>query len=201
MTFPLTNAAGGAAAGVGVWRQALACLRPYRGVALLAVLAVAASSGVGLLQPLLVRGLIDDALPAGRTLGSAAPLLPYVAGLVLVPLAACLLGLAQDHLCSRIGLGVTSDLRLRLFRHLQKQSLRFFAATPAGEISARVSDDVAQVGLAITGFVPSAIGGVVQLAGTLLVLFCVSWPLALAACLVLPLFLLPARPAGRRRGR
>src|SRR5438874_97055 len=36
-------------------------------------------------------------------------------------------------------------------------------------------------------------------AGTLTVLFVVSWPLALAACLTLPVFLVPARRAGRWR--
>ena len=185
----------------GAWREAAACLRPYWKPALLAVLAVAAGSAVGLLQPLLVRGLIDDALPAGGRLGSALPLLPYIAGLVLIPLAACLLGLVQDYLCGRIGLGVMSDLRNRLFRHLQKQSLRFFAATPAGEISARVSDDVAQIRGAITGFLPAVCSSVVSLVGTLLILFYVSWPLALAACATLPLFLLPVRRAGRRQGK
>jgi ATP-binding cassette subfamily B protein len=166
-----------------------------------AVLAVAAGAAVGLLQPLVVRGLIDDALPAGRDGGSALPLLPYIAGLVLIPLVVCLIGLGQDYLCGRIGLGVVSDLRLRLFRHLQKQSLRFFTATPAGEISSRVCDDVAQLRGAITAFVPSACGSVVQLVGTLVILFAVSWPLALAACLVLPFFLLPVRSVGRRQGK
>ena len=185
----------------GAWREAAACLRPYWKLALLAVLAVAAGSAVGLLPPLLVRGLIDDALPAGRSLGSAMPLLPYILGLVMVPLVGCLIGLGQDFLCTRIGLGVMSDLRNRLFRHLQRQSLSFFTATPAGEITARVSDDVAQIRGAITGSVLMACASVVSLVGTLLILFSVSWQLALAACATLPLFLLPVRRAGRRQGQ
>ncbi|HVS37264.1 MAG TPA: ABC transporter ATP-binding protein, partial [Gemmataceae bacterium] len=183
----------------GVWRHAAALLRPYWKTALLAILAVMVGSAVGLLPPLLVRGLIDDAVPAGRSIGSAMPLLPYVLGLALVPLVACLIGLAQDYLTNRIGLGVTSDLRNRLFRQVQKQSLRYFAATPVGEIASRVSDDVTEIRTAITGSVPSLCGSVVQLGGTLLILFCVSWPLALAACATLPLFLLPVHRAGRRQ--
>jgi ATP-binding cassette subfamily B protein len=168
---------------------------------LLAVLAVVAGGVIGLLPPLLVRGLIDDALPAGRSLGSATPLLPYVLGLALVPLVACLIRLGQECLFARIGLGVMSDLRNRLFRHLQEQSLRFFTTTPAGEITARVSDDVAEVRGAITGSVPAVCGSVVQLAGALLILFYVSRPLAVVACATLPLFLLPVHRAGRRQGK
>jgi ATP-binding cassette subfamily B protein len=163
--------------------------------------AVLGGSAVALVPPLLVRGLIDSALPAGQTLGSATPILPYIAGLVLIPMIVCLIGLWQDLLCTRIGLGVMSDLRIRLFRHLQQQALRFFTSTPGGEISARVIDDVTQIRGAISGAVPAICGSVVSLVGTLVILFCVSWPLGLAACATLPLFLLPVRGAGRRQGK
>jgi ATP-binding cassette subfamily B protein len=190
-----------ASAGAGAWRQALACLRPYWRVALLAGLGVVAVAALNLLPPLLVRSLIDDALPAGHHLGSALPLLPYILGLALLPLFVCLIGLGQEYLCTRIGQGIISDLRNRLFRHVQKQSLRFFTTTQAGEISSRVSDDVAEIRWAITGSVPALLSSVMQIAGTLTILFCVSWPLALAACVTLPLFLLPVRSAGRRQSK
>ena len=184
----------------GVWWEAAACLRPYWKLALLAVLAVAAGSAVGLLPPLLVRGLIDDALPAGRGPRTGQPLLPYVLGLVLIPLAAALIGLAQDFLCTRIGQSILSDLRNRLFRHFQSQSLRFFTATPAGEITARVSNDVAEVRWAVEDTLPEVLTSVVRLIGTMAVLLWVSWPLALAACATVPVFLLPARRAAGGRG-
>ena len=187
--------------GSGVWRQAAATLRPYWKIALCAVLTLVVGSALSLLPPLLVRGLIDDALPAGRSLGSAMPLLPYVLGLALLPVIACLIGLVQEYLCTRIGQGIMYDLRNRLFRHLQRQSLRFFTSTQAGEISSRVSDDVSEIRWAITGSLPALLGSIVQIVGTLAILFCVSWPLALAACVTLPLFLLPVRSAGRRQSK
>src|SRR5262249_28294202 len=51
----------------------------------------------------------------------------------------------------------------------------------------------------LTGSVPLLLGSVLQIGGTLAVLFLVSWPLALAACATLPLFLLPTRGLGRRQ--
>jgi ATP-binding cassette subfamily B protein len=170
-------------------------------VALLAALAVVAVASLNLLPPLLVRGLIDEALPAGQGLGSATPLLPYIVGLALLPVLASLIAVGQEYLCTRIGQGIMSDLRNRLFRHLQQQSLRFFTTTPAGEITARVSDDVSEIRWAISQFLPAIASSLVQIVGTLVILCCVSWPLALAACLTLPLFLLPARSAGRRQSK
>ncbi len=149
--------------------------------------------------PLLVRGLIDDALPAGQAAGSAAPLTPYLIGLVLLPLAAGLLGLAQQYLAAWISQRVLVDLRTRLFRHLQSQSLRFFTTTRAGEIASLISEDVGEIRWVVNDTLPETLGNLVLTAGTLAVLFWVSWPLALAACATLPLFLLPARRVGRWR--
>src|SRR5262249_39855863 len=96
-----------------LWLRALGFFRPFKGLAALIALAIVAVSGLTLLPPLLIKGLIDHAIPAGQELGSARPLLPYVLGLVVVPLAAGLIGLAQQYLGSRMGQGVLADLRLR----------------------------------------------------------------------------------------
>src|SRR5215217_37984 len=97
------------AADARVWRAALACFRPYRAATLLTGLALVLGTLLGLAPPLLVRGLIDQGIPAGREAGSAAPLLPYILGLVLVPLAGSLLGLGQQYLSARVGQGILSD--------------------------------------------------------------------------------------------
>jgi ATP-binding cassette subfamily B protein len=181
--------------------RALACFRPYRLLTVLAGLALGAGALLGLLPPLLVRGLIDHGIPAGQATGSAVPLLLYVAGLVLAPLAVGLIGLGQQYLLVRISQGILFDLRNRLFRHLQAQSLRFFTTTRAGERVARVSDDVAAVEGAVKDTLVEVTTNLVTVAGTLAVLFAVSWPLALAACATLPVFLVPARRVGRWRRR
>jgi ATP-binding cassette subfamily B protein len=182
-----------------LWREALACFRPYRRTAILTGVVIVVCGALNLAPPLLVRGLIDDAIPAGRVTGSATPLIPYVLGLVLAPLAASLLGLGQQYLSVQIGQGILSDLRNRLFRSLQSQSLRFFTTTRAGEITSRVSEDVAEIRWAIADTLPEILTNIILVVGTLTVLFWMSWPLALAACATLPGFLLPARRVGRWR--
>ena len=53
----------------------------------------------------------------------------------------------------------------------------------------------------LTSAVPALLSSVVQIGGTLSILFCVSWPLAIAACATLPLFLLPLHRAGRKQSK
>ncbi len=182
-----------------LWAGIANCFRPYLGTTLLVGLTLVGGNLLGLGQPLLVAGLIDRAIPAGKASGSAAPLIPYVVGLVLLPLIASLLAWGQQYLSTRVGQGILSDLRNRLFAHLQTQSLRFFTTTRAGEITARVTDDVSSVRWAVTETWPELLSNAVLVVGTLVVLFVVSWPLALAACVTLPAFLIPARQVGSWR--
>src|SRR5579871_3119317 len=79
-------------------RRVLGCFRPYRWLALLSAFTIVLAGVLGLAPPLLVRGLIDVGIPDGTETGSSLPLLPYVIGLVLLPLISGLLGLAQQFL-------------------------------------------------------------------------------------------------------
>jgi ATP-binding cassette subfamily B protein len=180
-------------------RRVIACVRPYRGLATWMAVAILVTTVLGLAPPLLVRGLIDTGIPQGMAADSAHPLLPYVLGLVLVPLAAGLIGLAQQFLSVRLGQGILCDLRNRLFDHLRNHSLRYYTTTRSGEIVARVWDDVAAVESTVSGTMIEILTNAVTVVGTLIVLFVVSWPLALAACATVPIFLIPARWVGRWR--
>jgi ATP-binding cassette subfamily B protein len=182
-----------------VWLGVLGCFRPYRGAVALVLTAILIGTLLGLLPPLLVAGLIDHAIPAGKETESSWPLLPYVLGLVLAPLLASLIAWVQQYLATRVGQGILSDLRQRLFGHLQRQSLRYFVTTRAGEITSRVADDVSAIRWAVSETLPEIVANVVLVTGTLTVLFIVSWPLALAACVTLPAFLLPAGRVGKWR--
>jgi len=179
--------------------RVLACFRPYRWLASLSAATILVTAVLGLAPPLLVRGLIDVGIPQGTAADSSWPLLPYVFGLVLVPLAAGIVGLAQQFLAVRVGQGILCDLRNRLFDHLRNHSLRYYTTTRAGEIVARVWDDVAAVEGAVSGTMVEILTNAVTVVGTLVVLFVVSWPLALAACATLPIFLIPAKRVGRWR--
>src|SRR3954453_12466887 len=175
-----------------VARRVAAYARPYIGRSMLLLLTILAITGMTLVPPLLMRALIDDALP-NRDLGQLNLL---AAGMVLVPLLNGLVGVFQRYVSSQIGEGIIYDLRRAVFDHLQRQSLRFFTNSKTGELMARVNNDVVGAQGAITNTVPSLISNTLALIGTLSIMLALEWRLTLLGVAILPLFILPARRVG-----
>src|SRR4030042_183413 len=166
--------------------------RPYwAGVAVMLTTIVAISL-LSLLPPLLLRDLIDTALPK-RDVGRLNLL---ALGMIAVPLANRLIGGAQRYASARVGEGIIFDLRCAVYAHMQRMSLRFFTRTRAGELMSRLNNDVVGAQGAITGTVGPRISNPVSLALTLAVMLSLEWRLTLLGVAILPLFILPARRIG-----
>ncbi len=167
--------------------------RPYRGRIVLMFATILSITLLSLAPPLLMRALIDQALPE-RDLG----LLNLLAlGMVAVPLLNGLVGVVQRYLGSQIGEGIIYDLRRALFAHLQRQSLRFFTNSKTGELMSRVNSDVIGAQQAITSTLVSVVANSVAVVSTLAIMLALEWRLTVASILILPLFILPARRVGR----
>lgn len=158
---------------------------------------IGASAVLGLIPPLLIRELIDRALPAH----DGVRLNWLVAGMIGAPLLAGLLGVWQNYLVTVVGQGVMFDLRCRMYDRLIRQSLRFFTTTRSGEILSRLQNDVGGVQGVVTGTMVALASNALVVAGTLVVIFRMDWRLALVAVGVLPAFILPTRSVGKLRGR
>ncbi|MCC7367611.1 MAG: ABC transporter ATP-binding protein [Chloroflexi bacterium] len=169
--------------------------RPYLGSWLLILLCIAASAALNLVPPLMVREIIDVALPS-RDLWLLAG---AVGGSILAGLAARLVGVAQFSINVRIGQGVMFDLRNELYHHLQKQSLRFFTESKTGELMSRVTNDVGGIEGVVTNTIVNVITNVVSLVSVAVVIFGLNWQLALLSLVMLPFFILPTRRVGRIR--
>ncbi|MFN8526535.1 MAG: ABC transporter ATP-binding protein [Chloroflexota bacterium] len=175
-----------------VLRRVAGYARPYLGRIALMLLTILVITVLPLLPPLLMRELIDVALPS-RDLG----LLNVLAiGMVAVPLINGLIGVGQRYLGSQIGEGIIADLRSALFNHLQRQSLRFFTNSKTGELMARVNNDVVGAQRAINGTVVEVVSNSIALVATLSIMIALEWRLTLAGILILPLFIIPARRVG-----
>ena len=172
-----------------VWSYA----RPYRGTLLGILVTVLVISGLGVVPPILIRYLIDVAIP-NRDLG----LLTLLgAGMVLVPLVSALVGVLQRWWSSKAGEGIIFDLRRELFQHLSRMSLRFFTATKTGELMNRLNTDVVGAQQAITGTFVTIISNFVAVVAALVVMIGADWRLTLLALVAMPLFILPARRVAR----
>lgn len=165
-------------------------------VQMAAILVLALGGAVlGLIPPLVMRDIIDKAIPSGN----ARELFGLIALLVALPLASGLLGVWQNHLNTKVGQGVMRDLRSTLFRNLQRQSMSFFTASRSGEVIQRLTGDVQAVQNVVTSTVVSSITQLVIVVTSLVILFTLDWKLALLSTIVLPLFVLPVRKVANVR--
>lgn len=174
-------------------RRVLAFAHPYRWQVAFLLLTILFISGVSALTPLLMRDLIDNALP-NRDMSR---LNRVALGLISIPLINGLIGVAQRRLSAAVGEGVIYDLRRTLYAHMQHMSLRFFTETRTGELMSRLNNDVVGAQSAVTSTLMSITSNVISLVITLSIMLALEWRLTLLSLLIVPLFLLPARYVGR----
>ena len=127
-------------------RRVLAYARPYTREIIFMFGLIIVTTGLGLLSPLIIRDLIDNAIPNGNL-----PRLNALAlGLVLIPFVSAIFTIGQRFLNAQVGEGVIYDLRVLVYKHLQKMSLRFFTNTRTGELMSRLNNDVVNAQNAIS---------------------------------------------------
>ena len=146
-------------------------------------------SSLSVVPALLIRTLIDEALP-NQDIGQLTVL---GLGMIAVPVVNALVGVVQRWLSSRVGEGIIFDLRQELYAHLQTMSLRFFTATKTGELMNRLNSDVVGAQQAITGTFVTIVSNLVSVVVILVVMLQAEWRLTLIAVAALPLFVIPAR--------
>ena len=173
-----------------VWRFA----RSYRLmlVGFLATIVLAAL--INLVPPLLIRQIIDVALP-DEDRGAVA----LMAGLmVVVALGEAFLSIFERLWSSKIGEGLIFDLRVALFDHVQRMPLGFFTRTQTGALVSRMNNDVIGAQRAITGTLGAVVSNVIVVATTIVAMLYLEWRLTLLSLVVLPVFVIPAKRVGRR---
>ncbi|MGE0545325.1 MAG: ABC transporter ATP-binding protein [Dehalococcoidia bacterium] len=173
-------------------RRALTLLWPYRRLMALYLLLVGVTSLVGLGPPLLIRRLIDQAIPAAN--GGQINLL--VLGMVALVLIGAGVGVLRSFISNLVGQSVVFDLRGRLYRHLSGMSLRWFTGTRTGETLTRVSSDVGGVQDVISNTLGAVVENIIIAASTLVLMLALDWRLALFSIAFLPFFILPSRRVG-----
>ncbi len=89
-----------------------------------------------------------------------------------------------------VGQRVLFDLRNRIYRHLQKLSMRYYETRQSGRIMARLLYDVEAVQSILSGSLIDIVTSTVTLTIAIIILFWLQWKLALIVVTVLPLYAL-----------
>lgn len=166
----------------------------YRSRVFWFLLIVVVSAVIALIPALVIKAIIDTAVPNEDT-----SQLTYLA-LIMVAVAfgQAALGLVERWLSSTIGEGLIFDLRSALFDHVQRQPISFFTRTQTGALVSRLNNDVIGAQRAVTGTLGTVVSNVVTLATTLTAMAILQWQLTALSLLLLPIFLIPAKRVGGR---
>jgi ATP-binding cassette, subfamily B, bacterial len=186
-------------------KRVVATFRPYRAKVTVVGLMIVVTAGLGVVNPLLIVRVFDQALfaPNNDCAGQPCPNLPllyfYVALMIAIPLVTSVIGIAQTYYANDVGLHVMQDLRNSLYQHLQKMPLRFFTTTRTGEIQSRLANDVGGVQSVVTDTASTVLSNVVTIISTVIAMLVLSVPLTILSLLLMPLFLWLTVRVGKAR--
>ena len=168
--------------------------RPYKRQISLFLGLVVLDAVLMIALPLLFKVIIDEGVLKGDR-GVVVTVALAVAGLAVFD---ALLTLFQRLLSSQVGEGLIYDLRTRVFAHVQRMPVAFFTRTQTGALVSRLNTDVIGAQQAFTSTLSSVVSNVIGLVLVLITMLILSWQVTLAALVLTPVFLLPARWVGRK---
>ena len=164
------------------FRRALGFVRPY-GWALAPVVALSLlGTGLGLVLPYLSKLLVDDALVA-QDFGA---LLRIVGLFVGITAASFLMNVLSGMRYTKVSADILFDMRLDLYRHLQRLSPRYYAKTPLGDVVSRINGDIGEIQRVTAEATLAWLGQLIALVGTVGMLIYLDVGLFFAGLITLP---------------
>ena len=181
----------------GTVRRIAGYARPYRGLLIAFLLGTALDAVITVVNPLLLREVIDHGILAR----DQAVVVAVAVAVVTVALLDLVLGFATRWFSARIGEGLIYDLRTQVFGHVQRQPIAFFTRAQTGSLVSRLDGDVVGAQNAIVGTLSSIVSNILSLIVLLVTMFYLSWLVSVITLVLIPLFIIPGRVVGRRLQR
>jgi ATP-binding cassette, subfamily B, multidrug efflux pump len=169
----------------GTLRRLAGYFLPFRPQLVLVCGCVLVYTCLALLGPYLMGRAIDRYVTAHDAGGLVRTALAMLAAY----LSSNLVQLVSNWIMAGVSQRALSDLRQRLFGHLQRLPIAFFDQRAAGELMSRLTSDIDAVNQAVSQNITSLLASVLSMAGIVLAMFVLDHRLALAAVLVVPLML------------
>ncbi len=163
-------------------RRLVIYLRPYKWQVLLAIFLALAVSALEAVRPYFTKIAVDVHIANKDSEGLLMTTLLFLVLLVLR-------GVVQyynAYITQKIGQETIFDLRMELFRHLQKLSLKFYDKNPIGRLITRVTNDVEVLNEMFSSGIVMVFSDVFMIIGIVWFMFSMNVPLALLSLSVLP---------------
>jgi ATP-binding cassette subfamily B protein len=147
-------------------RWALGFVRPYwRRLTLVLVLS-AISTALSLCLPLLTKDFFDGVLLQRN----ATALVRVALGFASVTVAGFGLNVVSGLRYTRVSADILFDMRLEMYRHLQRLSPRFYSRVRLGDIMSRINNDIGEIQRIAAETALAWVGNVLFLTGTVVML-------------------------------
>ena len=176
-------------------KRVFSYLKPYTKQLILVLLCIIVSSFFSLLPSIITGKILDD----GLLKQDFKALVYYIVLSLAVTLAASLIGVAETYINTWIAQHITFDMRNQMYQHLQKMSQTFFTTNNQGDIITRMTSDIDGVKAVVTNTFSSILSNSITLIIAMIAMFQKNWILALVGIIIVPLFTLPTRKAGKKR--
>ena len=139
-------------------------------------------TALGLVLPYLSKLLVDDALIAQEF----SALLKIVTLFVGVTAASFLMNVLSGMRYTKVSADILFDMRLDLYRHLQRLSPRYYAKTPLGDVVSRINGDIGEIQRVTAEATLAWLGQLIALIGTVGMLIYLDARLFLVGLITLP---------------
>jgi subfamily B ATP-binding cassette protein MsbA len=150
------------------------------------------------LFPWLIGTVIDEVIGSASSNGGDSAerahwlVLLLIVGGITVPVSS-VASYGRGHLSVKLGNRIIADLRQDLFDHLNRLSLQFYSKERTGSIVSRLINDIQQASQIISGGGILLLLDLVQMFAGLALLLLLSWKIALASLVVMPLYAMTFR--------
>ena len=163
-------------------RQLAELVRPRRGNLIVIAMLVLVGALFELLPPVLTRWIVDDHLTVGKSEGLLVLAFTYLGAIT----AGKSLAFVYGYLAAAVAQGVLSNLRVRLFGHLQRLPASYFDHTPLGDAISRCTADIDTLDTMFTSGVATLVANLFRLVTIAIAMIILSPMLSLAASMALP---------------
>jgi len=172
---------------VSTFRRLAAYVRPYRRTFVLNLIFTILATGAQLLGPKFIQLGIDRYLTNFASARIAMTGITIISAVYLASLIVnWILSIVQVRSAIAIGHGALEDMRLDVFKHIQRLSLNYFDRTHQGRIISRADTDIGSLERIMTWGANQMLASILTLVGVLAFLLQYDWRLCLAVSVVLP---------------
>jgi ATP-binding cassette subfamily B protein len=170
---------------------------PYRWRLASVLALVVFGAGLSMLQPFLVREVIDE----GLINHDSTLLTELVLAMIAIAIIGAALSVWQTYSSNVVGQRVMHDLRAAVYRHLQRMSLAFFTRTRTGEVQSRIANDIGGLDNVVTQTATTIAQNVTTVIASIVAMCLLDWRLAAISLVFVPLFVWLTRRVGKVRRR